>query len=346
MGQISGLPDIDSYGEDTEEMGLLHEDKAWKWALTQAPSTPGEQENYNQTNLALAQRIVNRLEGRTSDGPIIDKELAIARMTGTSFGDSRAATKNKTGEYVYKYAEHDQIGVLDNEVIFFGPMLHAGSGLNSTATDMTRWMLSILDGKQLSEASKHVLWTPVLLNDGSPSSFAIGWDAASRNGYTKVGMIGGERAVFSLYPQFNAGVVILSNLRGSNPEELADEVAALFVPEVTLTAVEQLRAAAERSEFTNLEALIASAKLQNNQKAYDEEELVLWASSLLWGGGKAARAVTVAQFAVTMFPESNDALAALASAYEANAQAADADKTFRLLLARDPSIVKLNATCI
>ncbi len=336
MGQISGLPDIDSYGEDAEEIGVLHEDRAWEWALTQAPSAPGELENYNQTNLALAQRIVNRLEGRPPDGPIINKELAIAGMTETSFGDSRDATRNKTGEYVYRYAEHDQIGVLGNEVIFFGPMLHAGSGLNSTAKDMTRWMQSILSGEQLSEASQRVLWTPVLLNNGSPSSFAIGWDVASRNGYTKVGMIGGERAVFSLYPQFNAGVVILSNLRGSNPEELADEVAALFVPEVTLTAVEQLRAAAERSDFTNLEELIASAKAQNNPQAYDEEELVRWVSSLLWGGGKAARAVTVAQFAVAMFPQSNNALEGLARAYEANAQPVDANQTFRLLLARDP----------
>ena len=118
MGQISGLPDIFSNGEDAEEIGVLHEDKAWEWTLTQAPSTPGERERYNQTNLALAQRIVNRLEGRPSDEPIINQELAIAGMTETSFGDSRAATRNKTGEYVYKYAEHDQIGVLDNEVIF------------------------------------------------------------------------------------------------------------------------------------------------------------------------------------------------------------------------------------
>ena len=257
-------------------------------------------------------------------------------MTGTSFGDSRDATKNKTGEYVYRYTGHDQIGVLGNEVIFFGPKLHAGSALNSTAKDMTRWMQSILDGRQLSEASKHVMWTPVLLNDGSPSSFAIGWDVTARNGYTKVGMIGGERAVFTMYPEFNAGVVILSNLRGSNPEELADEVAALFVPGVSLTAVEQLRASAERSDFTNLDTLIASAESQDNRKAYDQEELVRWASSLLWGGGKATRAVTVAKFAVAMFPESNDALTALASAYEANAQAADADKAFRLLLVRDP----------
>lgn len=150
-------------------------------------------------------------------------------------------------------------------------------------------------------------------------------------------MIGGERSVFYLYPQYHAGVVILCNLRGANPEEVADEVAASFVPEITLTAVERIRADAERHDYKNLDELIASAERKNKPQEYDEEELLRWVSSLLWGGGKDARALEVAKFAVAMFPRSNKALEELGNAYHANAQITEAYRTFSILLARDPN---------
>ncbi|MDE1162344.1 MAG: serine hydrolase [Acidobacteriaceae bacterium] len=336
-GQISGLPDIFSYGgDDTDKMGLIHEDKAWQWALAQPPSPRGEKEYYNQTNLALAQRIVDRLEGLPPDTPIIGNELSIAGMTATSFGASPEVTKNKSGEYVYEYDGLAHDGVLHNEVFFFGPMMRASSGLNSSVGDMTRWMLSILNGKQLSKASLRTLWTPALLNNGTPSSFAVGWGVDKKDGYFKVGMIGGERAAVYLYPELNAGVVILTNLRGANPEEFADEIAALFVPGIKLSAVQELRAEAERSNFVDLEAVFARIKAEHNRPNYDEQELRRWAQSLQWSGGHSARAVVVSQFLVALFPESKDALAVLARAYTANAQPEEANRTYRLLLIKDP----------
>lgn len=330
LGQISGLPDIFQYGEDTQTMGLSHEDKAWAWALTQPTSAPGETEEYNQTNLALIQKILNHINGRAPDASTIDAELAKAGMTETLFGDSRDVIKNKSQPYVFRQ------GVLHNQFEQFGPMLHAGSGLNTTASDMTRWMRSILNGTQMRAASREIMWTPVLLNNGKPSSFAIGWDVEYRQNYKSVGMTGGARSAFSLYPRYNVGVVILTNLLGANPEELTDEVAASFAPEIKLSGVTALRADAERSDFVHLEAMLAAIDQPHGTRNLDEEELESWASSLLFSGN-APRALILAKFANVTFPNSKRAVELLARAYVANAQVTDADQTYRRLLALDPT---------
>lgn len=174
-------------------------------------------------------------------------------------------------------------------------MMHADAGLNSTADDMARWMVSVLDGTQLSSTSREQMWTTVLLNDGKPSSFAIGWGIDQRAGYRSAGMSGGARSAFSLFPRYGVGVVILTNLLGANPEELTDELASALVPQIRLTGVLKLRADAELSEFSNLPELLAAAVVQKASDQFDEGELEDWIRDLLFSGSL-LRALQLARF--------------------------------------------------
>lgn len=329
LGQISGLPDIMDYA-DSEWTGIVDEKAAWAWALTQPVSPPGVKENYCQTNLRLVQLVLNKLNGRAPDASVIDEELTKAGMVSTSYGDSRDVIKDKSQPY--RFGDN---GVLWNHFERFGPMMHANSGLNTTADDMARWMISILAGKQMSEQAREFMWTPVQLNDGTPSSFAIGWDSQRRANYTSFGMFGGARSAFALYPRYSLGVVILTNLVGAAPEELTDEVAASFVPELKLSGVLKLRAEAEQTGFANLDVLIAQAEAENQSGEFDEKELEAWIVRLSFDN-KPERAVKVSKLYGALFPKSNRALELLAASYEANVQHDEARRTYEELISRAP----------
>lgn len=333
LGEISGLPDVYAFA-GTDDTGLADERKAWDWTLTQPVSPPGEKENYCQTNLVLAQRIVDKLEGFPADSSIIGREIAVAGMDQTSFGDSRDVIKNKSQAYELLNTDH----VIHNRFERFGPMMYSASGLNSTADDMARWMISIFDGKQLSEQSRRVLWTPVQKNDGTRSSYSIGWNLDYRRTYWSVGMVGGERSAFAVYPDYRTGVVILTNLLGSNPEDLTDEVASAFVPAIKLTGILKLRSEAERANFSNLSALIANAEARNAGHEINEEELRHWISELLDSGGL-PRALQLAEFYTKVFPASNGGLEVLGKSYAANDRPRDARRVFDELRRRDPANV-------
>lgn len=145
LGQISGLPDIDA--RDSDFIGVANEDKAR--ALTQPVHLPGVKDVYCQTNLVLVQRIVDRLESRPLDSPIIGDELAKAGMVETSFGDSRDVIVGKSQPYRLMNAEHG----IHTQFERFGPMMHADAGLNSTGNDMARWMISVLNGPHKASRS-------------------------------------------------------------------------------------------------------------------------------------------------------------------------------------------------
>jgi CubicO group peptidase (beta-lactamase class C family) len=330
LGQISGLPDIFAYG-DSMSSGIKDEKAAWNWALSQPVSPPGEKENYCQTNLRLVQLIINKLEGRNPDASFIDEELRKAHSVATAYGDSTDVIKNKSQPYRF-----GDDGLIHNHFEQFGPMMHANSGLNSTADDMARWMTSILDGKQLTQESLETLWRPVPLNDGSPSGFALGWEREQHANYLSVGMVGGTRSAVFLYPKYKLGVVILTNLMGANPEELTDELAASFVSEIKLTGITALRAEIERSGYRRLETELFEAEAKPDQGSFDQEELEGWIRRVLYSK-RYTRAVELAKFDCVLFPKSAQPLELLARGYEGNKQIEEATRAYRELLARDPS---------
>jgi CubicO group peptidase (beta-lactamase class C family) len=330
LGQISGLPDIFAYG-NADLNGIRDEKAAWAWALSQPVSPPGETVNYCQTNLRLVQLIINKLEGRDPDASLMDEQLKKAHMIATTYGDSTDVIKNKSQPYQFG---DDRL--IHNHYEWFGPMMRANAGLNSTAEDMARWMISILYGQQLTQKSLESLWRLVPLNDGSPSSFALGWERHQLPNYVSVGMVGGTRAAVSLYPKYNLGVVILTNLMGSNPEELTDEVAASFVSGIKLSGISELRAEIERSGYEHLEASLAAAEVTDHRDSFDQQELETWISRVLFSKNY-ARAVALAKFDRALFPKSVTPLELLARSYNGNKQFEEETRTYRELLAQNPT---------
>jgi len=101
--------------------------------------------------------------------------------------------------------------------------LSAG-GLYSTAEDLLRWEQGLFGGKLLSSASLQKMTTP-FKND-----YACGLAVRMVKGLKLIehgGGIEGFNTQLSYYPDEKLTVVVLGNLNGSSPGEIASKMAAL-----------------------------------------------------------------------------------------------------------------------
>jgi CubicO group peptidase (beta-lactamase class C family) len=334
LSHTSGLPNIIDNGSG--KMKGATEAEAWAWAAAQPPVfAPGERFSYNQTNYGLIQKVINTLNGRPLDATVADPQFAIVGMPRTVFGDSRDVIPGKAAGYGYRYPDPAGPGVLKPVYEEFEPLHRAASGLNSTADDMGRWMIAVLDGRLLKPETLRTMWTPVAYTNGQVGQWGMGWEVKQRPDRRVVDMTGGSRAAMFLYPDDGVGVVILTNLSGAAPEDLIDQIAALYIPGMKLTGVAALRAALEAQGFDDAPAVLA--RLQREDPAFKPTELELndWGYRLLTSG-KPKQALAVMKIGVALYPESGNAYDSLAEAYQVNGDRAQTVENYRRSLGLDP----------
>ncbi len=116
----------------------------------------------------------------------------------------------------------------------FPEFRRTASGMNSTAEDLAHWLIALQQRKLLrTKAALDTLWTPGSYNNGSPTQWALGWVTKPRPKHRAVVATGGSRAAIFMYPDDDLGVVVLTNLAGSFPEEFVDELAGYYDPEIS-----------------------------------------------------------------------------------------------------------------
>ncbi|NHZ90198.1 serine hydrolase [Massilia sp. CCM 8733] len=224
LNHTSGIPDILNEEGDLPPGGV---DAAWKSALA-APVAfaPGQRFSYNQTNYLLLGKIIDRLSGEPFLDFIRRKQFDVVGMPGSSFGDTGDIIMDKANSYRFRGS------VLRNVVEEFPPAMRTGAGMNTTATELGKWIVALQQGRLLTPASLAAMWTPSRFADGGPAPWAMGWPAIRRGAGVQraVAGNGGGRSAFYVYPEDDLAVIILTNLAGGRPDQLIDTVAGFYVP--------------------------------------------------------------------------------------------------------------------
>lgn len=341
LSHMSGLPDI--MRAPTVETDAA---AAWAWVLTQETRFPaGDRFNYCQTNYTLIQRVVNQLEGRAPEAPLAQEQLMVAGTTATRYGDAYTVIGNRAPTYRwtlggpmiagYQAAASTTPATLTATSERFLPFRRASSGMNSTVGDMARWLTALQDGRMLGEASLETLWTPVAFNDGQKGQWGLGWQVLTRGTHRAVGMTGGGRAAVFLYPDDGVGVVILTNLTGSFPEDMVDKIAALYAPDLDLTGIPALRIALEERGYDRVMAAAAGMEQDRPGLVWPEAELNDWGYRLL-STGRPRDALQVFRLAADRYPDSANAHDSLAQALLVNGDDRGAADHYARAVALDP----------
>ena len=343
LSHMSGLPDI--MRAPTVETDAT---AAWDWIRGRpVVFAPGERFHYCQTNYMLIQRVVNQIEGRPLDAPLAQEQMRIADMAHTAYGDAYDVVSGKAPTYRWtstapKIAGYSPAAPASTYVLKatserFLPARRAASGLNSSAEDLARWIIALEGGRIVKRESLNALWAPVAFNNGTPGQWSLGWQVLQRGKHRAVGMTGGGRAAFSIYPDDDVAVVVLTNLSGSFPEDMVDKIASIYAPGLDLSGVAGLRIALDQRGYDRAAEVAAKLEADHPTLRWREAELNDWGYRLL-STGRSREALAIFQLIADKFPQSANAHDSLAQALWINGDKASAIIHYRRALELDPTM--------
>lgn len=313
MTHISGFPDLMRLLDPLTGGSVKPEKEIWE-ELKKLPMDfkTGEQFSYNQTNYYLLGKIIEKLSGESFEAFFNRKQFQPVGMKSTVFGDSRDVIPHYAPTYKYRNSldgkKLDQEKLI-NDYYLFPDFTRTASGLNTTAADLSAWIIALQKGKLLkNKASLTKMWSPIQFNNGTPTQWTPGWGLAKfRAQHRAVGMTGGGRSAFLIYPDEDLAVIVLTNLGGSSPENFLEELAAVYHPDILKAdPLTFLRIHLKKVGFNKAIEVVKAEKKNNPQFRPNESELNSWAYRMM-SGNELQNAFEIFRLNVFLFPNSSNA---------------------------------------
>jgi CubicO group peptidase (beta-lactamase class C family) len=165
----------------------------------------------------------------------------VARVAGISYEDFierkiiQPLGMDKTAASWYRLKDKTNIidghapyqGKLLTVGLSFGEIANAAGGMYSSVTDMSKWVIAMINGgkygndlnqKLFSPAVHRELWTPqTIISNGNPASFSsygLGWFLSNVNGHfqaTHTGGLSGIVTQVTIIPDMKLGIIVLTN---------------------------------------------------------------------------------------------------------------------------------------
>ena len=191
---------------------------------------PGEKWSYSNTGYAILGFLIAKVSGQSYGDFLRARIFKPLGMSATRvISESDIVPNRATGYILEKNEIKNQLWVSPHWNTL------ADGALYSTAADMTKWDAAITARALLKGESYAQMWTPAPLNDGKNYPYGFAWDLLEVNGHRLQehgGAWQGFTAHYARYPDDHLSVIVLTNLESgpSNPEKIAHEVAALYIP--------------------------------------------------------------------------------------------------------------------
>jgi serine beta-lactamase-like protein LACTB len=225
LSHQSGIRD---YRNDAETINTRHYDSINE-ALTQFATDaldfePGTKMQYSSYSYVVLGCVIEGASGMTYQDYMRQSIFQPADMQVSRLDDVRAIIPHRAHGYALS-----SNGELQNAPFVDVSNKPPGSGINSSAEDMGRFVAALFTGKLVSMHTLGEMLTPVNTRDGKPTIYGLGFFLAgpisSHRGLREAGH-GGDQQGFStllyLLPEQQFGVVVLSNLEGQRPTDLIE----------------------------------------------------------------------------------------------------------------------------
>ena len=264
LSHTSGLPDV--LTDDVNATTLSGDrDIAFAEAAKQPLKPAGAASVYNQTCYALLGMIIEKISGMSYENYMQSRVLNAAGMKTARFGDGWAIIPGQADLYTNLdiTADHSKLLVRDGRpVVLTDKILRYGSKylpeylapagyLSGSIRDLVSWEEALSQGKLLKSSSVAEMARPYKLSDGKDGIWGLGYASVPMNMFgtstaTKSGgafgpyatvSYGGGAATWSMaIPEKHLIVIVLTNLQGASPQNMAADVATLYEPSLVVAA--------------------------------------------------------------------------------------------------------------
>jgi CubicO group peptidase (beta-lactamase class C family) len=227
LGHLGGIRHYDQDGQRD-----IPEDRAKHFAsmaeslkifaaddLVARPGSKFQYSTYGYTVLGCV------LEGAASEkyaGFVRENVFHPAGMQHTQPDDLLAVIPHRSRWY-----HLDQSGAVQNAGVLDSSYKIPGGGFISSASDMARFEIAVLNGALLKNASRELMWTPQKTADGQTTHYGFGWGVVQKYGMTLYAHTGGQQGASTailLAPDRRTGIVVLANMDGVDAAALSDEI--------------------------------------------------------------------------------------------------------------------------
>lgn len=203
---------------------------------------PGESWSYSNSGYLVLTYIIEKVTGQPYATFVHDNIFAPLGMTESGYDSNSEIIPHRASGYVFENNHYANAGYINMTV----PQ-GAGS-LYSTTEDLLKWEQGLFGGKLLTPASLKKMTTPFKNN------YAFGLEVDTSGGHRVIqhgGGIEGFNTIVSYRPDDQLTVIVLANVNGSAPGQIASKLAAL-------ARGEQVTLASERKAITLDAKVLAS----------------------------------------------------------------------------------------
>ncbi|MBA3550008.1 MAG: beta-lactamase family protein [Nannocystis sp.] len=228
LSNVSGYPDYYPLDFVDERMqGPIDPDALLRqYASGPLDFDPGTRYSYSNTGFVLAGRVVERLAGEPFAAFLQRRIFAPAGMQRSSFQPAPGTPGLAAGHTSFALGEPTAARPEASG------WMHAAGAIYSTATDLARWDLALMQGKLLRPESWRRMITPRTLTTGDATDYGCGVGVARRQGETVVshsGAVSGFLAWNAMIPRTRSAVILLVNADHVDGATLHGELLSLLI---------------------------------------------------------------------------------------------------------------------
>jgi CubicO group peptidase (beta-lactamase class C family) len=232
LTHTSGIPSFTGFPDyaSTEAIPTTPEKLVARFRDKPLEFQPGEKWNYSNSGYVLLGYLIEKISGEGYEKFVQENIFTPLGMKDSGYDSNSAIIRHRAAGYTPGPNGPQNTGFIHMSIPF------SAGGLYSTTEDLLRWEQGLFGGKVLAPAALEKMTTPF------KQDYACGLAVSTVNGHKLIahgGGIEGFNTSLSYYPDDKLTVVVLSNLNGSVPEEIARNMAALAHGESVVLAKER-----------------------------------------------------------------------------------------------------------
>lgn len=189
---------------------------------------PGTKFSYSNNGYTVIGCVIEGASGMKYVDFVRENVLRPAGMTHTQVDDYSLIIPNRTRFYSCSPdpSSCNEKSTIVNSRFVDIAFKTAGDGWLSSAEDMAKFEVALLNDRLVSRATRNLMWTRQRTSDGKETPYGLGWvvDGVSPSTVSHGGGEWGTSTFIILAPEQRAGVVVMINLNGANAIDLGPEL--------------------------------------------------------------------------------------------------------------------------
>ena len=232
LGHLGGIRHYKSESQDDPEIGNTKHFDALAdgikfFANDPLIAKPGTKFNYSTMGYTLVGCAMEGASGEKFVEYVRENVFLPAGMSETQADDLIAVIPHRT-----RYYSKDKTGAVVNADLIDSSYKIPGGGFISSADDMARFEIAVLDDALIKHATRDVMWMPQKTADGKQNGYALGWGTGTHDGIFEIGHNGSQQGASTtiiLAPEKRDAVVVLINMDEVDAHALADQLLKLVL---------------------------------------------------------------------------------------------------------------------